>query len=63
MGCNPASSSSCPTAINSKGYNDGLIYYDPNYASNHNQNLYPTKRFYTLGQYSKFVRPGPFATR
>jgi O-glycosyl hydrolase len=58
MGCNPASSSSCATTINNKGYNDGLIYYDPNYASDGNQSLYLTKRFYALGQYSKFVRPG-----
>jgi O-glycosyl hydrolase len=57
MGCDPASSS-CATSINRKGYNDGLIYYDPNYASDGNQNLYITKRFYALGQYSKFVRPG-----
>jgi O-glycosyl hydrolase len=58
MGCSPGSSASCATTINSQGYNDGLIYFDPNYASNGNQNLYVTKRFYTLGQYSKFVRPG-----
>jgi O-glycosyl hydrolase len=58
MGCAPASNSSCATTINGKGYNDGLIYYDPNYASNGNQNLYLTRRFYALGQYSKFVRPG-----
>ncbi|MFI5593749.1 glycoside hydrolase [Amycolatopsis sp. NPDC051758] len=58
MGCDPAGSASCATTINSVGYNDGLIYFDPKYASNGNQNLYLTKRFYTLGQYSKFVRPG-----
>ncbi|WNM31922.1 glycoside hydrolase [Streptomyces sp. Li-HN-5-11] len=58
MGCSPGSSSSCATTINSKGYNDGLIYYDPDYAHDGNQNLYITKRFYALGQYSKFVRPG-----
>lgn len=58
MGCNPGSNPSCATTINTTGYNDGLIYFDPNYASNGNQNLYLTKRFYTLGQYSKFVRPG-----
>ena len=40
------------------GWNDGLIYYDPNYANNGNQALYLTKRYYTLGHYSKFVRPG-----
>ncbi|MEQ0558216.1 glycoside hydrolase [Amycolatopsis sp. NEAU-NG30] len=58
MGCNPAGNASCATTINGTGYNDGLIYYDPNFASNGNQNLYLTKRFYALGQYSKFVRPG-----
>ncbi|MFD8496682.1 glycoside hydrolase [Amycolatopsis sp. NPDC059657] len=58
IGCSPGSSPACATTVNDKGYNDGLIYYDPDYASNGNQNLYLTKRFYALGQYSKFVRPG-----
>lgn len=47
-----------PTARNDEGWNDGLIYYDPDYAKNGNQTLYFTKRYYALGQYSKFVRPG-----
>jgi O-glycosyl hydrolase len=50
-----------PLAKNSEGWNDGLIYYDPNYATNGNQTLYFTKRYYALGQYSKFVRPGAVA--
>ncbi|WP_424877392.1 glycoside hydrolase [Streptomyces sp. SLBN-8D4] len=50
-----------PLAKNDKGWNDGLIYYDPNYAGNGNQTLYFTKRYYALGQYSKFVRPGSVA--
>ncbi|PRY37907.1 glycoside hydrolase [Umezawaea tangerina] len=58
MGCSPGSSPDCATRTNTSGYNDGLIYYDPDFASNGNQNLYPTKRFYALGQYSRFVRPG-----
>jgi O-glycosyl hydrolase len=58
LGCNPGSSASCATTVNSSGWNDGLIYYDPNYATNGNQNLYPSKRFYVLGQYSRYVRPG-----
>ncbi|HEV2346003.1 MAG TPA: glycoside hydrolase [Actinocrinis sp.] len=58
LGCNPAASGSCPTTVNSSGWNDGLVYYDPNYASDGNQNVYPTKRFYALGQYSRYVRPG-----
>ena len=58
LGCDPATSSSCATSVNSSGWNDGLIYYDPSYASDGNQNLYLTKRFYALGQFSKYVRPG-----
>ncbi|MFB7509430.1 glycoside hydrolase, partial [Streptomyces broussonetiae] len=50
-----------PTARNDEGWNDGLIYYDPGYAANGNQQLYFTKRYYALGQYSKFVRPGALA--
>lgn len=58
LGCDPATSSTCATSVNSSGWNDGLIYYDPAYASDGNQNLYLTKRFYALGQYSRYVRPG-----
>ena len=58
LGCNPSTSSSCASSVNSSGWNDGLVYYDPNYASDGNQTLYPSKRFYVLGQYSRYVRPG-----
>ncbi|MGW5654938.1 glycoside hydrolase [Streptomyces humi] len=50
-----------PTEKNDVGWNDGLIYYDPDYAADGNQTLYFTKRYYALGQYSKFVRPGSVA--
>ncbi|MFF4118317.1 glycoside hydrolase [Streptomyces sp. NPDC001714] len=50
-----------PYTKNDVGWNDGLIYYDPDYATNGNQTLYFTKRYYALGQYSKFVRPGSVA--
>ncbi|WP_405883445.1 ricin-type beta-trefoil lectin domain protein [Streptomyces sp. NBC_01136] len=50
-----------PLAKNDDGWNDGLIYYDPDYAANGNQTLYMTKRYYTLGQYSRFVKPGAVA--
>ena len=50
-----------PDAKNGDGWNDGLVYYDPDYATNGNQKLYFTKRYYALGQYSKFVRPGSVA--
>ena len=58
MGCDPKTSSSCATSINSSGYNDGLIYYNPNYAADNDQNFYIAKRFYVLAQYSRYVRPG-----
>ncbi|MFD8812387.1 glycoside hydrolase [Streptomyces sp. NPDC059627] len=50
-----------PYAKNDEGWNDGLIYYDPDYATDGNQTLYFTKRYYALGQYSKFVKPGSVA--
>ena len=60
LGCDPDTSSTCATTVNdnSSGWNDGLLYYDPDYASDGNQTIYTTKRFYALGQYSKYVRPG-----
>jgi hypothetical protein len=58
MGCDPTTSSTCATSVNSSGYNDGLIYYNPNYAADNDQNFYISKRFYVLAQYSRFVRPG-----
>jgi hypothetical protein len=57
LGCDPAAAPSCPTAKNGQGWNDGLIYYDPNYAANGDQNLYVTKRFWALAGFSRFVRP------
>jgi O-glycosyl hydrolase len=45
-------------AVNTSGWNDGLLYYDPNYASNKNQTIYTTKRYYALGNFSRYVRPG-----
>ncbi|WP_411054665.1 glycoside hydrolase [Streptomyces sp. E11-3] len=43
---------------NDNGWNDGLLYYDKEYAAGGNQKLYTTKRYYALGQYSKFVKQG-----
>jgi O-glycosyl hydrolase len=50
-----------PTAVirpNDDGWNDGLLYYDPNYAENGNQQIYVTKRYFALGNFSRYVRPG-----
>lgn len=58
IGCNVGSTPSCANAVNFSGWNDGLIYYDPSYASNGNQSIYFTKRYYVMGQFSRYVRPG-----
>lgn len=58
LGCDPATQSGCATTENNAGYNDGLIYYDPNFATDHDYSLYLTKRFWMLGNFSRFVRPG-----
>jgi len=58
LGCDPVADQGCAGRTNSSGWNDGLIYYDPNYATNGNQNLYTTKRFWALANFSRFVRPG-----
>ncbi|KIJ94712.1 glycoside hydrolase family 30 protein [Laccaria amethystina LaAM-08-1] len=41
------------TRINSNGWNDGLIYFDPDHAQ-----LYLTKRYWALRHFSYFTRPG-----
>ncbi|MCC7103939.1 MAG: beta-glycosidase [Chloroflexi bacterium] len=50
-----------PTAVNrpnDDGWNDGLLYYDAKFATNGNQRIYPTKRYYAMGNFSRYVRPG-----
>ncbi|WP_025355964.1 glycoside hydrolase [Kutzneria albida] len=58
LGCDPVADPGCPGRSNGNGWNDGLIYYDQNYARNGNQSLYVTKRFWALANFSRFVRPG-----
>jgi O-glycosyl hydrolase len=43
---------------NDAGWNDGLVYYDPNFTQNQNQQLYLSKRFWAMGNFSRYVRPG-----
>jgi O-glycosyl hydrolase len=57
LGCDPQTSG-CPTTPNGTGWDDGLIYYDGSFRTDGNQALYPTKRLYVLGNFSRFVRPG-----
>jgi O-glycosyl hydrolase len=58
MGCSPGSDPACATRVNDQGWNDGLVYFDPDYATNGNQRLYLTKRYHAMAQYSRYVRPG-----
>jgi O-glycosyl hydrolase len=56
-GCDPRQSS-CMTTANSVGWNDGLLNFDLNFGIDHDYQVYPTKRFWVLGNFSRFVRPG-----
>jgi len=58
IGCDPAIQTSCGSKLNDVGYNDGLVYFNPNFATDHDNRLIPTKRLWALGNYSKFVPPG-----
>lgn len=57
-GCRPAAEPACPRTSNSRGWNDGLLYYDPEFRRNGNRSIYFTKRFWVMGNFSRFVRPG-----
>ena len=58
VGCDPKADPSCVTRVNTTGFNDGLLYYDQNFAGDGNVDVYTTKRFFVLGQFSRYVRPG-----
>jgi hypothetical protein len=44
--------------VNPLGRNDALLYYDPAAGADHNETIYPTKRYWALGNFSRYVRPG-----
>jgi O-glycosyl hydrolase len=58
LGCDPKADPQCPTRVNTKGFNDGLLYYDQHAPENGPTTIFTTKRFYALGQFSRYVRPG-----
>jgi hypothetical protein len=58
IGADPANDPNAASMPNSYGWNDGLLYYDPDYAKTDNQAIYRTKRYYTMGHFSRYVRPG-----
>jgi O-glycosyl hydrolase len=58
LGCNPVANPGCPYQVNPLGRNDGLIYFDLHGASDGDRNLYLTKRYFVLGNFSRYLRPG-----
>ena len=58
IGCDPKADPQCVTQVNGQGFNDGLLYYDPNDATDRDTQIFTTKRFFVLGQFSRYVRPG-----
>ncbi|KAJ3932082.1 MAG: glycoside hydrolase [Lentinula lateritia] len=58
IGCEPLTSSTCVTTANSNGWTDGMIYYDPDYTTNGNFELYLVKHFWTYKHFGNFVKPG-----
>jgi hypothetical protein len=58
MGCDPLADPPAAATPNDRGWNDGLVYYDPSFAANGNQRLYVAKRYWVLGNFSRYVRPG-----
>jgi O-glycosyl hydrolase len=57
LGADPVEDPEAPYRVNGRGYNDGLLYYDPDHARNGNQRIYLTKRYHALGNFSRYVRP------
>ncbi|KAJ6529851.1 glycoside hydrolase [Mycena capillaripes] len=58
LGCSPLGDATCATTPNSAGWNDGLIFIDPSYATNQNFGLYITKHFWTFKHFGNFIKPG-----
>jgi len=58
LGCDPRADPQCPSRLNTKGFNDGLLYYDQQAPADSPTTIFATKRFYALGQFSRYVRPG-----
>ncbi|KAI0630269.1 glycoside hydrolase [Trametes polyzona] len=55
IGCSPLNNPSCTANANTNGWNDGLVYYDSSFASNHNTALYKTKRLFLMKHLANFI--------
>ncbi len=58
LGCDPAASPTCAGSVNHRGWDDGLLYYDPNFRTDGNTAITTTKRYWVFGNFSRYVRPG-----
>ncbi|KAJ6631336.1 glycoside hydrolase [Mycena sp. CBHHK59/15] len=58
IGCSPLNNKTCVTTPNPDGWTDGVIYYDADYATNQNYDLYLTKHYWTYKHFGNFVKPG-----
>jgi O-glycosyl hydrolase len=58
IGCDAKADPRCVTRVNSKGFNDGLLYYDGKFAADGVTDIFSTRRYFVLGQFSRYVRPG-----
>lgn len=57
--CSPGTTPSCGTDYSAAaGWNDALLFIDPEYATNKNYEFYFTKRYWVFRHFSKFIRPG-----
>lgn len=57
--CSPSTKTSCATTMNNgTGWNDALIYIDPDYQITKDYNFYLTKRFWVFRHFTRFIRPG-----
>ncbi|EEB93564.1 hypothetical protein MPER_07756, partial [Moniliophthora perniciosa FA553] len=56
IGCSPLNNPACIANSNSNGWTDGVIYYDDEYATNRNYQLYITKHFWTYKHFGNFVK-------
>ncbi|KAL8779177.1 MAG: hypothetical protein Q9213_007063 [Squamulea squamosa] len=58
MPCSPSTTPGCANTYSTTGFNDGLLYIDPNYATTKDYNFYFTKRYWAFKHFTKFLRPG-----
>ena len=58
MPCSPMTTAGCESTYSNSqspaGYNDGLLYIDPNFTANKDYNVHFTKRFWVFEHFTAF---------